>query len=480
MGLLTIEPGSGSSNAHYVMTSVARAAGAEERRLLVGPAEFATAPWSALLYAGVLGLALWAPLPFGSTEPWAVGILRLVVFVLVALWALGALVQGRLVLASSPIQLVIPAAIVYGIVQLIPMGEDARPLTSDPFSTRQALLTLGAYGCFFSVALVSIDTERKLRIAALSCFWLGFVLSIVAVLQYVSGTSSIYWIRDASKITPAFFGPFVNKNHFAGLLALWLPLGVGMLVSGAVPREKRVLTAFACIVSLVAVALSRSRAGLVCVVAGVLAAGVFAAIGSLRASTGVSRGRAIAGALALAILLAAATFAGVRWVGAEPIVAGFSKLPAEVTTSDAVSRPGIWADTWQMVEERPVFGHGLGAFAVAFTQYGRSTGTVLVLAAHNDFLQLLAETGAVGGILGAAFLVMLAGSGWSALGRRPVAIRGVGMGAAAGCLALLLHEIVDFNLQIPSNALAFLFLAALVVRAARIPATSQCGREAHQ
>lgn len=465
----TIEPGFGKSQVHYVMASVARVVGAEERSLIHGSTDVSGTPWSSLLYAGVLGVALWAPLPFGSTEPWALGILRLAVFALVALWAIGALVHGRLALTASPIQLVIPLAIAFGIAQLVPVGEDARPLSIDPFSTKQSLVTLTAYACFFSLALLSIDSERRLRIAALACFWLGFGLSVEAILQHVAGTSSIYWLRDASKITSSFFGPFINKNHFAGLLALWLPLGVGMLASGAVPREKRVLTAFACVVSLVAVALSRSRAGLLCVGAGVLAAVGLAALGSLRASDAISRGRAVAGAVGFGLLLVVVALLGVQWVGSEPVVTVFANLPADLATSQAVSRPGIWADTWHMVEDRPVFGHGIGTFAVAFTQYGRAVGSATVLAAHNDYLQLLAETGVVGLMLCLGFFGLLARSAWFALSRRGQSVRAVGAGAAAGCFGLMLHELVDFNLQIPSNAIAFLLLAALVERASAIP-----------
>ena len=55
-----------------------------------------------------------------------------------------------------------------------------------------------------------------------------------------------------------------------------------------------------------------------------------------------------------------------------------------------------------------------------------------------------------------------------AIRRRDPVMKGIALGASAGCFGLLVHSFVDFNMQIPSNALAFLFATALVVRAGRV------------
>ena len=122
-----------------------------------------------------------------------------------------------------------------------------------------------------------------------------------------------------------------------------------------------------------------------------------------------------------------------------------------------------------MVEDHPAFGVGLGAYATAFTAYDRGAGVFVVQQAHNDYLQLLAEGGLVGAALGAFFLAFLSISAWRGLQRRDPVAQGVALGATAGCFGLLMHSLVDFNLQIPSNALAFLFSSALVTRAATVP-----------
>ena len=134
----------------------------------------------------------------------------------------------------------------------------------------------------------------------------------------------------------------------------------------------------------------------------------------------------------------------------------------------AISRNAIWSDTLILVKSHPMVGTGIGAFGTAFASVTRSSGAAVVLHAHSDALQIVADAGAIGAGLAILFV---AGLGFSARkGSRaedPV-LRGVALGAAAGCFGLFVHSWVDFNLQIPSNALAALFVAALMIRASGI------------
>jgi len=81
---------------------------------------------------------------------------------------------------------------------------------------------------------------------------------------------------------------------------------------------------------------------------------------------------------------------------------------------------------------------------------------------HNDYVEALAETGIVGGLLGAAFLLLLLWASWARLvGAAESADMAYHIGAVAACAGLLVHSLVDFNLHIPSNALIFLLQSAL-------------------
>jgi O-antigen ligase len=82
--------------------------------------------------------------------------------------------------------------------------------------------------------------------------------------------------------------------------------------------------------------------------------------------------------------------------------------------------------------------------------------------AHNDYLELLADTGLIGGMCMLGFIALLAWRGLSNLRATHNPVRQfVYAGSLVACTGLLLHSLVDFNLHIPSNALLFLLLAAM-------------------
>ena len=419
--------------------------------------------WSALLFAGVVATVLWAPLPFGSVEPWSLGLVKLAILLLAAVWAVGCAARGALVVSSSPLQLVLYAAAALAFLQAAPVWSGG-PASVDPHATWQAGWTLLAFGLFFSLALAALDRKSRLRAAALAIFWFGFAVAVFAIIQSLSGTTSIYWLRE-TEIN--FFGPYGNKNHFAGLMELLIPLGLGMLITGAVPRERRLLTAFAALVMGVALVLSRSRAGLFSFGMELIFLGMLAlAFASRR---GVAAWKAVAGV----VVLAACIGLGIVWLGADSVAESLSTIPDEALSEEDLSRNGLWRDTAALVRDHRMVGTGIGAYATAFTAYTRSSGNAAVHQAHNDYLQVLADAGVVGGVLAILFVVGLGRVGFSAIQRRDPVIGGIALGATTGCFGLLVHSFFDFNLQIPSNALAFLFTASLVVRSASIDAGSR-------
>jgi O-antigen ligase len=94
-----------------------------------------------------------------------------------------------------------------------------------------------------------------------------------------------------------------------------------------------------------------------------------------------------------------------------------------------------------------------------------------VTAAHNDYLQLLAEGGAL--VCIPVGLVMLT-IGWTVRRRfldetGDTAEYWIRIGAVTGLVAIALQEIGDFSLQMPGNAVLFAVLLALAVRHAMPP-----------
>ncbi len=125
-------------------------------------------------------------------------------------------------------------------------------------------------------------------------------------------------------------------------------------------------------------------------------------------------------------------------------------------------RVGNWEVAARILSESPLLGVGLGDYGIAFPRY-REWGMNESRFAHNSYLQILSEGGIGLGIPALALAAMLA----VALIRRARAARGQGdlsvPIAAAGCLAFLAHNLVDFTAYLPSVAFVFCCIAGTLI-----------------
>ena len=174
-------------------------------------------------------------------------------------------------------------------------------------------------------------------------------------------------------------------------------------------------------------------------------------------------GAAIACAIAIAV--------GIFWIGAEGLVnrAAQSIDQMKSSTDEKASlffRQEIWKDTLKLFRANPVLGVGLGAYETVFPIYARHDGMYVVNYAHNDYLQALSDGGIVGFGLALLFIVLLFRAVARSLKSPDPLLAGLALGCGAGVFSLLVHSMFDFNLQIPSNALLFLFLSAVLSRIA--------------
>jgi O-antigen ligase len=136
-----------------------------------------------------------------------------------------------------------------------------------------------------------------------------------------------------------------------------------------------------------------------------------------------------------------------------------SLQPLEVSSS---KRAAMARDTWHIFLDHTLTGTGLGTLQTVFPKYDSQYDGKVVNHAHNDFLEALAESGVLGGIGCAWFLILLAARGLgNLLKTENGAAAALQAGGLVGCTGFLVHSLVDFNLHIPANALLFLLLANL-------------------
>jgi O-antigen ligase len=289
------------------------------------------------------------------------------------------------------------------------------------------------------------------------------------------------------------FGPFANHNHFAGYMEMLITIPVALLITRGVRRELRVFYAFAAVMMGIALVASLSRGGVISLMAGLS----FVALFGIRPRRKVRRrpersfsdslelikadeaarpraDRAAARAdgspaarlgfvrrIGAVAVIAAAIVAGVLWVGADPVVDRIAESTDPRRETFFSSRGWIWQDAIAMIGANPFLGVGMGAFETAYPRYSRQNGSVTVGEAHNDYLQVLADCGIVGALLALWFIVATMRAVGRAIRSRDPYLSGLALASGAGIFSILVHSLFDFNLQLPSNALLFLFFSAI-------------------
>ena len=391
---------------------------------------------------GICSLVAFSVVAHGAVELWSATMLEIGAASLFLLWGILATRRRQVEIRWNWLYLPLLGLGGLALVQRL-VG-----LSVYPYATKIELLKAGAYLLFFFLTVESFHTVEEWKSFVWFLVSLGFFVSLLAIVQYFTFNGKLYWFRVLPQgVVP--FGPFVNPNHFAGFVELISPLGLAMILTGAARRNKLPLLILLSVVPIGALALSASRGGITSFLF------EFVLLTLLIRKRGERRRQLLmAGGLALVAGFLAA------WLGLGWTVERFEHLTRGDISRDR--RVSIFRDTWQIVRDHPWTGTGLGTLEIVFPRYESYYDGRVVDHAHNDYLELLSDTGLIGGACILGFVALLAWRGLSNLraANNPVC-RSFYSGSVVACTGLLLHSIVDFNLHIPSNALLFLLLAAM-------------------
>lgn len=458
-----------------------------------------------MVLAGTLLLIAWGTFAFGAVYPWA--------YVPLAagcalVGGIGLLSGDRPVWARNRLLLAALAGVaVVGLLQLVPLPRtfletvspgtstfltrfdlawsravdpttglaiDLRhPISLAPSSTMRALGLLAS----FTLLLVGLIRSLSRTIAgrlARGVVFIGFLLAIVGIIQKAMlGDAAFsgmriygFWQPEDLLSTP--FGPYVNKNHFAGWMLMAIPLALGLAIGPAqslAPSRRSLrsmlvwlsesegggmaLYLVAAMVMTFSLLMTGSRSGTACLIALWLGVTVVAGRRASRRTT------LVAGALSAAALVIA-----LQWAGHD------ARLDRFVTDNDSLAmRLDIWRMSTRIVRDFTLLGSGLDTFGTASILYQTAGKDLHYNEAHNDYLQVLVEGGFVTAALLVVALIGIVVSAMARLRSREdgVELHWIRLGALAGVGAVGLQSLVEFSLQMPGNAALFVVLLALVL-----------------
>ncbi|MDR1988985.1 MAG: O-antigen ligase family protein [Acidobacteriaceae bacterium] len=452
------------------------------------------------LFVGVVVAIAWGAFAFAAVYPWAYLPLALVCAT-VGIGGLSLGVAGRPPIAWVALGF---ALVAVGIsFQLVPLprpllvtlspGTDAflrqqdfgylfnpstwRPISIAPQQTLVGLMLFVALALFcLGVARIASSVGAQVLVTAIAV--IGVVLVLVGVAQlaaYPAPTPNdptfIYGVWRPQYFSFPF-GPFINRNHFAGWMLMASPLVLGIFFDAlfhtldeAAARGRSlallnspnvgilITTGTTTIVMAASIALTRSRAGIV----------AFAVMSLPLVWVVFRRQLTLGRRLTIVACFSALVLGSALWIGFGTVTEKFTS--DEQATSSLGGRVPIWRDTLHIASDFRLTGSGLDTYGTAMIAYQTVATNVHFMEAHNDYLQLAAE----GGTLLVVPTIFLLGAFAVSVAQRfreaPKSGRTywIRVGAIVGMIAIAAQTVFEFSLQMPGNAALFAVLCGIAL-----------------
>jgi O-antigen ligase len=403
-----------------------------------------------LVFSALIGLVAITAIPYGTVEAWWKAAFVCAVFAICIVTIIETLVSHANRIEGGPVLLPMLSLSALAFLQTF-------SLSADPFQTRFFALQILALTAFLALLYRYASTERRLRVLVYTVLAIAVVSAIFGILRQTTQ-------HETGFILPLLkpgrgYGQFINKNHFAYLMEMAFGLGLGIILSGGIKRD-RVMIYIALLLPIwTGLVLSNSRGGVLAMLAQIVVAALF-----LLSFQTFSVARSVALKTVLIIILIAGVLAGAFWVGGDRLATNFEATAREfdaTTTRDGASRNEIWRASLKMFAAHPILGVGLGGYWIGITAHHEASGLMTPQEAHNDYLELLSSAGLIGFAIGAWFV-------WAVVRmvRKNLSVdrgftRAVRFGAVLGLTGVAAHSLVDFGLHIMINAVVFITLITM-------------------
>lgn len=426
-----------------------------------------------VLIVGTLVLLVWLPLPIGSNRDWSGALLVLVCALLGVGWAINTLRRNR---ESGPtLRAGLPMLGMLLLCQAWVLVQWLAGVTADVGATFQSLMLGAAYSLLFLLVVDLFRTRKRLSLLLATLAVSGTFQAFFGVVMTLSGVESLLLVPKTAYLGDAT-GTFINRNHLAGYLELTLACGIGLLLALRDERPFRWVNLLemllgpkarlrlALILMMIALVMSHSRMGNTAFFASlILVGGVFLL---------ADRANRLRNAVILASFVLLDVLIVSQYFGLQRLVDRITNtqfhsvmVDGQIVAANEL-RDDVFAQALPLAREHWLGGHGAGTFEVVFPRMAGEEIAYHFDHAHNDYLQFIIEYGLLGSLPLLVFVLWALYQAQRAMWLRESVYRsGVGFGASVGIVALLIHSLADFNLQIPANAATYVVICAIGVLA---------------
>ncbi|MGA7286993.1 MAG: O-antigen ligase family protein, partial [Terriglobales bacterium] len=332
---------------------------------------------STTLFVGACAVLLFGPLAFGAVEPWSSFALETCAVLLLAVWAYRQWLNRELTVFNHPLYR--PMAAFFAVVLL----QWVAGTTAYRHVTYSHLLLYAAYGMLAFVVTQTLRRSSQFELMAQVFTVYGAVVAAFAVLQGLAPNGKLYWIFTLQQ-GGYIYGPYVNHNHYAGLMEMLTPFPLVLAVTHFTSGNRKIAVAGVAALMAGTIFLSGSRGGMVAFVAQIVVLGVL----MVRRREGSWKQPLMLGVFVAVVIVF------LVWIGGNELTRRLMSIHSE--TREEISggvRLSIDRDCLRMFIKRPFLGWGLGAFPTVYPEFRSFYTTFFVNQAHNDYLQLLVETG---------------------------------------------------------------------------------------
>ena len=452
-----------------------------------------------LSYLCFLGVLIFSPLAFGTVEAWSYAVME----VMIAFCALSLSLSARYKAFYRPpglVPLLLIAA--YLMFQVIPLppglvrilspeaytvyhqsagaldGAAWIPLSINTRATVFELARFLSYLVFYVTAVQLLaDHARLKRTLAVVAVFAGLLAFLVIVqfitrqLNYDLSRDKIFWIRTSIHALGSI-GPYVNRNHYAGLMEMVFPLAVCLFLvcrPGSTARTWKLrlrdfllhprinyhfLYGVSALLIGTSVFVSLSRGGIMSLTLSMAALAVWLVKRTKNWKAG---------------LITMALFAGILVLtgsnGWDRIFERFGDIRTETGEINA-SRLHYWRDGRTIIRHFPLTGSGLGTWRHIYPRFRTFPGISRLEHAHSDYIEFLATGGVIlAGLMAMVLFRIIQACYRSYRRRRKRMAVYLFAGSTAAVMSISLHSFVDFNLQVGANGLYFFFVLAIMVSA---------------